>query len=76
MGTLQASVGTANGVLQGARQTLCGGHLRLGIGDLLGGRIPGDALIDPGITARLLASFSTNTLAAVPVQTRRGPDRT
>jgi DNA-binding NarL/FixJ family response regulator len=30
--------------------------------------VQGDALIDPGITARLLASFSTNALAAVPVQ--------
>jgi DNA-binding NarL/FixJ family response regulator len=30
--------------------------------------VQGDALIDPGVTARLLASFSTNALAAVPVQ--------
>jgi DNA-binding NarL/FixJ family response regulator len=30
--------------------------------------VRGDALIDPGITARLLASFSTSALAAVPVQ--------
>ena len=29
--------------------------------------VRGDALIDLGVTARLLASFSTNTLAAVPV---------
>jgi len=30
--------------------------------------VQGDALIDPGVTARLLASFSANALAAVPVQ--------
>jgi DNA-binding NarL/FixJ family response regulator len=30
--------------------------------------VRGDALIDPGVTARLLASFSTNALPAVPVQ--------
>lgn len=30
--------------------------------------VQGDALIDPAITARLLASFSTNPLAAVPAQ--------
>lgn len=30
--------------------------------------VRGDALIDPGVTARLLANFSTNAPAAVPVQ--------
>jgi len=30
--------------------------------------VRGDALIDPGVTARLLASFSTNALPAGPVQ--------
>jgi DNA-binding CsgD family transcriptional regulator len=30
--------------------------------------VHGDALIDPGVTARLLASFSANALAAVPIQ--------
>lgn len=30
--------------------------------------VQGDMLIDPGVTARLLASFSTNSSAAVPVQ--------
>ena len=30
--------------------------------------VQGDALIDPGITGRLLASFSTIAPAAVPVQ--------
>ncbi|MGZ8786245.1 MAG: response regulator [Acidimicrobiia bacterium] len=30
--------------------------------------VQGDALIDPGVTARLLSTFSNSTLAAVPVQ--------
>ena len=30
--------------------------------------VQGDALIDPGVTARLLASFSTKSFGAVPVQ--------
>ncbi len=38
--------------------------------------VQGDALIDPGITARLLSTFSNSTLAAGPVQPVEAPHRT